>query len=63
MYKWQKIKKVGCVGYSGLNDPYTLDGAITHLESDILEYEVKCALGSITMNNASGADGIVAELF
>ena len=36
---------------------------ITHLESDILEREVKWALGSITMNKASGADGIPAELF
>ena len=36
---------------------------ITHLESDILEWEVKWALGSITMNKASGGDGIPAELF
>ena len=36
---------------------------ITHLEPDILECEVKCALGSITMNKASGGDGIPAELF
>ena len=36
---------------------------ITHLESDILEYEVKWALESITMNNASGGDGIPVELF
>ena len=36
---------------------------ITHLELDILEYEVKWALGSITMNKASGGDGIQAELF
>ena len=36
---------------------------ITHLKPDILEYEVKWALGSITMNKASGADGIPAELF
>ena len=36
---------------------------ITHLELDILEYEVKWALGSITMNKASGGDGIPAELF
>ena len=36
---------------------------ITHLEPDILEYEVKWALGSITMNKASGDDGIPAELF
>ena len=36
---------------------------ITHLESDILEWEVKWALGSITMNKASGGDGIPVELF
>ena len=36
---------------------------ITHLESDILECEVKCALGSITMNKAGGGDGIPVDLF
>ena len=36
---------------------------VTHIESDILEYEVKWALGTITMNKASGGDGIPAELF
>jgi len=36
---------------------------ITHLEPDILEYEVKRALGSITMNKASGGDGILIEIF
>ena len=36
---------------------------ITHLEPDILECEVKCALGSITVKKASGDDGITAELF
>ena len=39
------------------------DGVITHLESDILECKVKWALGSITMNKASGGDGIPAEIF
>ena len=39
------------------------DGVITHLEPDILECEVKWALGSITTNKASGGDGITAELF
>ena len=39
------------------------DGVISHLEPDILECEVKWALGSITMNKASGSDGIPAELF
>ena len=44
------------------NDPDNHDGVITHLEPDILECEVKWALGSITMNKASGGDGILAEL-
>ena len=39
------------------------DGVITHLEPDILECEVKWALGRITTNKASGSDGIPAELF
>ena len=39
------------------------DGVLTHLEPDILECEVKWALGSITMNKISGGDGIPAELF
>ena len=46
-----------------LNDPDNHDGVITHLEPDILEFEVKWALGSITMNKASGRDGIPVELF
>ena len=45
------------------HDPDNHDGMITHLEPDILEYEVKWALGSITTNTASGGDGIPAELF
>ena len=47
----------------GLNDLDNSSGIITHLESDILECEVKWALGSITMNKASGGDEILAELF
>ena len=39
------------------------DGVITNLESDILECQVKWAFGSITMNKASGSDGITVELF
>ena len=39
------------------------DGVITHLETDILEWEKKWALGSITMNKASGGNGIPVELF
>ena len=46
-----------------LNDPDSQDGVITHLEPDILECKVKWALGSITTNKTSGADGISAELF
>ena len=46
-----------------LNDPDNHDGVITHLEPDILESEVKWALGSITLNKASGGDGIPVELF
>ena len=46
-----------------LNDPDNHDGVIIHLEPDILEREVKWALGSITMNKASGGDGIPNELF
>ena len=46
-----------------LHDPDNHDGVITDLEPDILECEVKWALGSITMNKASGEDGIPVELF
>ena len=46
-----------------LHDPDNHDGMITHLEPDILECEVKWALGSITTNKASGGDGIPVELF
>ena len=46
-----------------LHDPDNHDGVITHLEPDILECEVKWALGSITSNKASGGDGILVELF
>ena len=45
------------------HDPDNHDGVITHLEPDILECEVKWALGSITTNKASGGDGIPVELF
>ena len=46
-----------------LNDPDHHDGVITHLEPDILECEVKWPLGSITVNKASGGDGLPVELF
>ena len=45
-----------------LHDPDNHDGVITHLNPDILEFEVKWALGNITVNKASGGDGILAEL-
>ena len=46
-----------------LHDPDNHDSVITHIEPDVLECEVKWALGSITMNKASGGDGIPVELF
>ena len=46
-----------------LHDPDNHNGVITHLESDILECEVKYALGSITVNKANGGDEIPFELF
>jgi len=46
-----------------LHDPDNRDGVITDLEPDILEREVKWALGGITMNKARGGDGIPVELF
>src|SRR5574341_2370930 len=46
-----------------LHDPGNHDGVITDLEPDILECEIKWALGSISMNKASGGDGIPVELF
>ena len=47
----------------GLHDPDNHNGVITHLESDILECEVKWAVESISMNKASGGDEIPVELF
>ena len=46
-----------------LHDPDNHDGVITHLEPDIVEFEVKWALGSITMNKASGGDEIQLSYF
>ena len=48
---------------TALHDPDNHNGVITHLEPDILECEVKWTLGSITVNKASGGDGIPGELF
>ena len=47
----------------GLDDLGNHDGVVTHLEPDILECGIKWAIGSITMNQASGGDGIPVELF
>ena len=46
-----------------IHDPDNHDGVITQLEPDILEYQVKWALGRITMNKATGGNGISAEHF
>ena len=46
-----------------LHGPVSHNGVITHMEPDILEYEVKWALGRITMNKASGGDAIPAKIF
>ena len=57
--RWQEYTEL----YKDLHDPDNHNGVTTHLEPDILECEVKWALGSITMNKASGGDGIPVELF
>ena len=59
--RWQKYTKE--LYKKDLHDLDNHDGEITHLEPDILECEVKWALGSITKNKASGGDGISVELF
>ena len=59
--RWQEYTKE--LYKKDLNDPDNHDGVITHLEPAILECEIKWDLGSITMNKASGGDGIPAELF
>ena len=59
----KKLQKSTELYKKDLHDPDNHDGVITHLEPDILECEVKWALGSITTNKASGGDGIPVELF
>ena len=59
--RWQEYTKE--LQKKDLHDPDNHDGVITHLEPDILECEFKWVLGSITMNKASGGDGIPVELF
>ena len=58
--RWQEYTELY---EKGLNDPDNQDGVITHLEPKLLECEIKWALGSITMNKASGGDGIPVKLF
>ena len=58
--RWQQYTELY---KKGLHDPDNHDGVITHLEPDILECEVKWALGSVSMNKASGGNGIPVELF
>ena len=57
----QEYTEEGCK--KDLHDPDNHDGVITHLEPDILECKVKWTLGNMTVNKASGGDGIPAELF
>ena len=59
--RWQEYTEKLCK--KDLHDQDNHDGVITHLEPDIQECKVKWALGSITMNKASGGDGIPVELF
>ena len=59
--KWQEYTEELYKKY--LHDQDNHDGVITHLEPDIVEYEVKWALESITVNKARGGDGIPVELF
>ena len=59
--RWQEYKEE--LYKKDLHDPDNHDAVITHLDPDILESEVKWALGSITTNKASGGDGIPVELF
>ena len=60
--RWQEYTEV-LYKKKSLNHPDNHYGVVTHLEPDILEWEVKWALKSITTNKASGGDGIPAELF
>ena len=58
--RWQEYTELY---QKGLNDLDNHNGVVSHLEPDILECEVKWALGKITTNKASGGDGIPVELF
>ena len=61
--KWQECTEELLKKKKGFNDLDNHDGVVTWLEPDILEYEVKWTLGSITMNKGSGSDKIPAEIF
>ena len=61
MKRWQEYTEELCKKY--LHNPDKHDGVILHLEPDILEWEVKWALGSITTNKARGGDRIPVQLF
>ena len=59
--RWQEYTEE--LQKKGINDPDNHNGVVTHLEPDIQECEVNWVLGSITINNGSGGDRILAELF
>ena len=59
--RWKEY--IGELYKKELDDPDNHDGVVTHLETDILECEVKWALETITTNKAGGSDGIPVELF
>ena len=59
--RWEEYRKE--LHKKSLNDLNDHDGVITHIQPDILECEVKWTLGNITINKASGGDGILTELF
>ena len=61
--RWQEYTEELSKKKKNLHDPDNHDDLITHLEPDILEFEVNWALGGITKNKASGGDGIPVELF
>ena len=58
--RWQEYTELYKID---LHNPDNHEGVITNLEPDILKFEVKWALGSITTNKASGGDGVPVELF
>ena len=59
--RWEEYRKE--LHKKSLNNLNDHDGVITHIQPDILECEVKWTLGNITINKASGGDGILTELF